>query len=86
MAPLPRTEATTYWESGVHVGEITASCDSFDSLRGSVPSIFATQRLSLPLRSLMNVSHRPSGDTRGCESYGGPSVILTASPPASGKR
>ena len=79
-----RTEATTYWPSGVHVGEMTAFCDSFESFFGSLPSIFAIHRLSLPLRSLTNAMRVPSGETRGCASYASPSVMRVAVPPAMG--
>ena len=62
---VARIDAITYCESCVQAGEMTASCDSFESFRGSLPSTFAIHTLSLPLRSLMNASHLPSGETRG---------------------
>ncbi len=68
VPPVARIDAITYCESGVQVGEMTASCVSFDSFRGSLPSIFEIHRLSLPLRSLMNAIHFPSGEMRGCAS------------------
>jgi hypothetical protein len=53
--------------------------------RGLVPSGFASQRFSEPLRSLMNTMLLPSGEKRGWLSKDSPPAIRLASPPAMGK-
>ena len=63
-----RRETSMYLLSGVQLGESTGIWVSLESLRGSVPSIFAIHKLSAPSRSLMYAIHLPSGDTLGCAS------------------
>ena len=60
----------------------TLLSSSVESCRGSVPSLCATQRFSLPERSLTKASIDPSGEYVGCESNGRPQTMHCAWPPA----
>ena len=79
-----------YCPSGVQLGE-TMSCGrsrvgpSSVTARGSLPSAFAIQRFSTPLRSLRNAISLPSGEKTGWLSNEMPPMIRVAAPPVIGR-
>src|SRR5262245_43433735 len=77
-------DTTTYFPSGVKVGDTNPALASRVSGRGSLPSAFTSQRLSPPLRSLTKTIVLPSGEKCGWPSNAWPLVIRVAFPPAIG--
>ena len=83
-------ETRRYCPSAVQLGE-TMSCGrsrvgpSFVTARGSLPSAFAIQRFSTPVRSLRKAISLPSGENTGWLSKEMPPMIRVAVPPAIGR-